>query len=78
MQELTFVRFQSGTSKTSNKPYSFVEVTDGVDSFTLKIDPVLGNKLNDKLEKMDKFSAEVHVENSFRGLTGTIVETDVV
>lgn len=72
MQKLIFVRRSNGVSK-KGKEYDMVEVSNGISSFTLNVDPGVGAQLEEQCKEGDEFRAEVHVTTAFGALRGTIV-----
>lgn len=76
MQILKFLNRNVGVGAKSNKPYDLVEVSDGLSSFTLSLEPGIGSALKD-LDRGDEFEAEVHVESAYGGLRGKVVKVKV-
>jgi len=72
-QDLIFVRRTHGVSK-KGVDYDIIEVSNGLALFTLQ-NGVDSDFWKDAKEK-DSFSAYVHVEPSFNGIRGKIVEAN--
>lgn len=75
MQTLIFRRHSTGVSKTKGEPYDMVEVSNGLDSFTLSPkDEQVSREIDDlRLEEGQEFQAEIHVTKQMNTLRGIIV-----
>jgi len=73
LQEFTFVKFFEGVSKKDNKPFSILELSNGLQSFNCSVeDETIKVQLREMSER-DQFLGVCHVKVNYRGLAPVLV-----
>jgi len=78
MQTLKFIGKNRGISKKSNKPYDILELSDGVSSFIVGVEPSITDELHaEAIEYGQEIDCELHVRSGYDGLRATLVNFKV-
>jgi len=73
LQEFLFVKFFEGVSKKDNKPFSILELSNGLNSFNCNVEAEdIKARLREMAER-DQFLGICHVEVNYRGIQPKLV-----